>query len=138
MALLPECPSVFQNVCVVTCLHLVLFARLLYLSRRFLPPASDVCLLPFAWLFLCTRRVPAGAFSCTYSTFPAPQRRFLSPPSPALPEGPLPVHPSQTWSSLCLHHPSLFLTSSKEHLPVWGKRGSKKVKEGVGRDRLWN
>lgn len=72
----PESPSVLQNVCVVTCLHLVLSApRLTSPAGSFQPP--DLCLLPLA--LLCPRFLHRHCWSvqlhslgslCDVKTFP--------------------------------------------------------------------
>lgn len=117
LALLPECPSVLQNVCVVTCLHLILSAPWSYSSAGSLQP-SNLCLL-FPLLFPLLPHCPSLRFLlhilsplCNVRTFPLTP--FLAPLSPT-------SHPSHTWSMLYLYHPPLSLAPWKENLPTRGK-----------------
>lgn len=74
LALLPECPSVLQNVCVVTCLHLVFALKLGQAPSK----PSDLCLL-FCCSFLCPIAT-SGAFGCPFSALSVMSSPFLSLP----------------------------------------------------------
>lgn len=63
LALLPECPSVLQNVCVVTCLHLILSAPWSYSSAGSLQPSN---LSPLSVALSSASSLPVPEISVAY------------------------------------------------------------------------
>lgn len=140
LALLPECPSVLLHVCVVTCLHLVLFALQSHSPAGSLQP-SDPRLLPLLWLWLLFPhlwRFQRHVLSppCRAKTLPCTPASRLASGSPS-------SHPSHTWSTTRLFHTpeSESLSPWKEYLPIgggearrWRKRWEK-LDYGIRRGR---
>ena len=95
LALLPECPSVLQNVCVATCPHLV------PLAPQSPSPAGS---LPVFWSLSPSLSIALSSASSLSllgisAARPQPSLPFNDLPSPVL------ASVSPTWSALCLDHP---------------------------------
>lgn len=136
LALLPECPSVLLHVCVVTCLHLVLFALQSHSPAGSLQP-SDPRLLPLLWLWLLFPhlwRFQRHVLSppCRAKTLPCTPASRLASGSPS-------SHPSHTWPTTPpFPHSWIRIPLPVEGIPPYGGRGSKKVKEEMGEVGLWD